>query len=231
MTNPTNQFEENPFTDPVGAREWILAVESESNGVRDKEIYPRLNSWSNNLPPKTAVLEIGAGQGACSKHINQEYYGVEPSTLLVERAIALYGDWFSVGNIYEINQALPNFSFGAVFSVNVWWHLKNLTLASQQFLSVISPGDSFLIITGNPAAWDDWKSLFTITEETDTYFAGHEKTLSTPLSRDIFYTHSAETIIEHLKNAGADTIETELFGTIEGFTNPAFIQITGTRST
>ncbi len=232
MPSPEQTYvpENNSFTDPRVAAEWIWAVENEQDGVRDREIYPRLSDWSKKLPTDACVLEVGSGQGACSPHIDRSYFGVEPSKPLVKRAQELYGAKFTSGTIYELRRSLNDFEPTDAFSTNVWFHLQNVPLASRQFLGVLPTEGSFMIITGNPAAYDDWKNMFVISEETESYFAGSAKTLSGPISRDVFYTHTIDAIATALISAGGENITAEEFGSIDGFSKPAFIQITGTKT-
>ena len=56
-----SQTEENPFENAQVAAEWISSIETEKGLIRDKEIYPRLRTWSQEVDGD--IIDIGAGQG------------------------------------------------------------------------------------------------------------------------------------------------------------------------
>lgn len=231
-------LESNNFfaTDEQVAAEWILDVEGEKDAVRDKEIYPRLRAWSASLPEDADVLEVGCGQGVCSEHIDKSYMGVDPSRHLIERARELYSpdggrDGFRISDIdnldYYLDYLLP---FNAVFSVNVWMHLQYLKTASEQLFGILDAGGELLIITANPDAYGDWLQMFVHPEITGKRVRGPINTITHPMSMTEFWFHDLNKITEAFEVAGFTKIQTEPFGHIRGFREPAFVQITGSKS-
>jgi ubiquinone/menaquinone biosynthesis C-methylase UbiE len=220
--------EENPFEDEKVSQEWIRSVEGEKGLLRDKEIYPRLRNWVENISPEV-VAEIGAGQGICSEKCeltNGKYIGVEPSVHLVKRAKELYennGRSFLVGNAYEL--PIGNETVDASFSINVWFHLENLNLASKELFRVLKNGASFLIITANPEASKLWESWYEDILKEGKKITGKANIPINPLSKNTFYQHSLQEIEEALKNNELNVEKIESFGVIDG--QDVFVSIEG----
>ncbi len=199
------QYEENPFETERVAKEWIGSVEGEEGMFRDKIIYPLLRDWANQND-SGVILEIGSGQGVCSeklKLVKGRYVGVESSQHLTQRAKELYGNEkrdFVVGNAYDL--PLAEGVIDSAFSVNVWFHLGGQESASRELSRVLKNGGRFLIITANPDSYDKWQSLFDDPVVEDGKVVGKVNTPVTPLSKNIFYTHSLEKIKASLEQAG-----------------------------
>jgi len=222
---------ENPFKDPEVARQWINSVENEKGMIRDKEIYPKLEQWVKLFNPKI-VLDIGAGQGICSAHVcflGNKYIGIEPSSLLVERANELYfgeDKDFIIGDAYD----LPIMSefVDAAFSVNVWFHLENLSIASKELSRVLKPGGKFLIITANPQTYDIWRTMYYDAVEDDRKIVGKVKVPVNPMTLNIFYKHTLEEIRSKLIDNNLIITGEEEFGYSSAFTDrPIFVCIFG----
>ncbi len=144
--------------DLEAALDWIRTIEG-SPGVRDKDIYPILNSWIEEIAAQE-ILDLGCGQGVCSEKINlagRRYTGLEPSPFLLARARELYsadGRRFEQGNLYQM--PFPNESFDSVFSIAVWHLLSDLQKATRELDRVLKSGGHFLIIAANPDARAAW---------------------------------------------------------------------------
>jgi ubiquinone/menaquinone biosynthesis C-methylase UbiE len=226
------KFEENPFEHEIVSREWISSVENEKDMARDKEIYPRLTSWMNNVSPEI-VIEIGSGQGICSskmENFDGKYIGVEPSKILTERAIELYKNEnrdFIVGNAYKL--PLENECCDASFAVNVWFHLENLMQATKELARILKPGGKFMIVTVNPDEYVDWLKMYDDIQDDGKKVIGKANTPITPLTRNTFYKHSMDEISESLAENGLKISAVEVFGTGGKSGIKYFIQIMGTK--
>lgn len=220
--------EENPFEDPIVSREWINSVENEKDGSRDKEIYPRLQKWIENIKPGI-VVEIGSGQGICSDKMGNflgKYIGIEPSNHLFVRACELYernGREFIVGSAYEI--PISDELAGAVFSVNVWFHLENIDKASAELERILKRGGKFMIITPNPDSFDLWESWFIDYKKEGKKIVGKVKIPVNPLSKNIIYKHSLKEMEGALKRNGLVVDSVESFSEVDGYN--IFISISG----
>jgi len=221
----------NPFEDIEVAEQWINSVENEKGMIRDKEIYPILKRWAELVNPKT-VLDIGAGQGVCADYVQvngNKYIGVEPSPILVKRAKELYSKLnreFFIGDAYEL--PLASKSVDAAFSVNVWFHLENLNLASKELSRILKNSSKFLIITANPNTYDIWRSMYFDAVEDDKKIDGKVNVPINPMSRNIFYKHDLDEIKKYLIDNDLIIDKIEEFGFISSFTTrPIFISITG----
>ncbi len=214
------------------SNEWIDWVEtSNSNGTREKEIFPYIKKWLIKNKPKI-VADIGCGQGDCSKIIdkNIRYIGIDPSSTLIERANKIYSSVnreFKGGNAYDI--PLVENSVDAIMSIWVWSHLDNLDLAAKQMYSVLKPSGKFLIITANPETYDERKTFYKeyhIKDDllTGNFDLGNGKTLT----NTTLYLHSTKQIEDSLKNNGftiqsidrmgqAGTSDKGLYLVIEGY--------------
>lgn len=230
MTNHL-KIEENPFEIPQVAAEWINSVENEKGLIRDNEIYPFLKRWVSDLHPEL-LIEIGAGQGICSDKISADdftaYIGIEPSTYLVERAIALYSKpdrKFVTGNAYRL--PIENEKADGVFSVNVWFHLADIELAGSELSRILKVGGRFLIITVNPKAYDIWESFYFDYKKEGKKIVGKVKTPINPLSSNTFFEHTFEEIERSLKSNSLRVLETHELGVVEGVQQKLFIAIIG----
>jgi ubiquinone/menaquinone biosynthesis C-methylase UbiE len=220
--------EENPYEEERVSQEWVKSVEGEKGMLRDKEIYPRLKEWVNNISPQVLV-EIGAGQGICSEKcelITGKYIGIEPSHYLVKRAEEKYKNDrrnFLIGNAYDL--PIENELADASFSVNVWLHLENLNLASQELARILKCGANFLIITANPEASELWESWYEDVIREGKKIIGKANVPINPLSRNTFYNHSLQEIKEALKRNDLRIEKIEPFGSVDD--QNAFILIKG----
>lgn len=199
-------LEENPFEDTKIAQEWVNWVETKDyKGTRYTEIYPCLTKWIQEAQPKT-IVDVGSGQGIASEYLGVkdiQYIGVEPSVPLLERAEELYKEKnkrFIVGNAY--NLPLPDESIDAVFSIGVWFHLKNINTASSELARTLKHGGRFLIITANPATYYIWKTFFIEAEERGEMITGKISIRGHALSRNDFYFHPLEKITRALEESG-----------------------------
>lgn len=211
-------MEENPFEDPKIAQEWINWAETKDDSSRYTETYPRVRSWLQKTKART-VVDIGAGQGILSEYLgsnDMEYIGVEPSIALVERAKSLHKEknkTFVIGNAYEL--PLADQSADAAFSINVWFHLRDLEKASQELSRVLKSSGKFLIITGNPKVYDTWKTFFVDPEEekgdviVSRFLGGRDHRM---LSRHRFYLHPLGKIKGALEDNNLTVDEIDNFG-------------------
>lgn len=223
--------EDNPFEDEMIAREWITSIEGEHGKIRDKELYPFLKEWSREL--KGTLLDIGAGQGICADYVQNEnilYIGVDPSPVLVNRAIEKYMTdkrQFIVGGAYAL--PVDDSSVNIVLSVNVWFHLQNLTQAANEVARVLRPDGRFLISTANPGSYHYWEGMFdetaVITEKT---IDGKVNIPIQSLSRNLVFKHSLQEIVLSLENVGLMVSNCSDFGSKEKFSpHGLFINIQG----
>lgn len=226
--------EDNPFEDEIVADEWISSVENETAGIRDNELYPLLKDWAVRVQPKV-IVDIGAGQGICADKLQlpgTTYIGVEPSTALVERANQKYSAAnrsFVIGNAYDI--PLADVYADAAFSVNVWFHLKDLATASQEMARVLKPGGCFLISTGNPAARHTWESFYVGAKKGDGYIDGKVNIPINPLTRNLMFFHTMDEMSKALEGAGLTVDSTKVFGTTTNHKDTGlFVHIEGHKS-
>jgi ubiquinone/menaquinone biosynthesis C-methylase UbiE len=206
------QYEENPFENMEDAQRWITSVETEKGWVRDNDIYPALKKWSGNFGNKR-VLEIGCGQGICSSKMSyNEYIGIDPSQTLIKRAEELYDGTlrnFFVQSVYDIQ--FPDKSFDAAFSVGVWFHLENISKASKEISRVLSDNGKFLIITGTEETFGAWRDFYTTMEISKNKITGTFSDGTTHISRDTFYIHTNNFIIETLEENNLQVTRAESF--------------------
>lgn len=196
--------EENTFEDPVVAKEWIRTIEAEHDFSRDREIYPFLKEWVRTVSPRV-LAEIGSGQGICSSKIRipGKYIGIEPSRTLVDRAKQRYKSSrkkFLMGNAYKI--PLKKHSVDAVFSLGVWFHIKDLAKAHCEIVRTLKPSGELLIITANPDRYGLWEKWFDSPTKHGKKITGRIKVPTGWLSKNIFYFHKEEEIIGSLKKNG-----------------------------
>lgn len=187
------------------AQEWIDWIETDNpEGSREKEIYPFIKKWMKTFKPKS-VVDIGCGQGVCSKLIDQKikYIGVEPAKKLIKRAKEIYeapNRDFIIGDAYKI--PLEDNNAEAVLSVWVWSHLEDLEKAAREMYRILKPGGYFLIITANPDTYDIRKTFYKSFKEYKGYLAGtFNLGKGKVLTNTILYLHTRKKIIEAIKKS------------------------------
>ena len=212
---------DNPFEDIEIAKEWIRSVEGEKEQIRDKYIYPLLVEWLERCGKEKAfdagsvkgrMLDIGCGQGVASQFCKGfEYYGIDSSSELLERAKLIYNKngIFIQGNAYSL--PFENSFFDAVFSINVWFHLADLHKASQELARILSPEGQFLIVTACPDSYDLWMQTF---EDPKHHGKRVDCVANLPLHvklRNTHYLHTHNEIISSLENAKLTVLGTKSF--------------------
>ncbi|MDQ5957330.1 MAG: hypothetical protein QG614_305 [Patescibacteria group bacterium] len=198
------QYEENPFEDELIAKQWINSVEGEKEMVRDNESYPKLRKWFDSTS-KGLLIDIGSGQGVCSDKINgySQYIGVEPSSFLVDRAKELYfasNRNFIVGNAYDL--PLENNSCDQAISLNVWFHLEDISQASKELCRVLKSGGKFWIHTANSESLEAWKDFYINPKIENNKMIGEVKVPVNNLSNNIFYLHTNQDIQKAFEESG-----------------------------
>lgn len=200
--------------DQKSAADWINIIESPGSNIRDNDIYPKLNSWINEVSPNT-ILDLGCGQGVCSEKITLDklqYYGVEPSPFLLQRAQALYGDkkkTFLAGNAYEIPFASSTLE--AVFSIAVWHLLHDIQMAAHELHRVLIEGGHFLIITAHPEHYQAWTSSYSNPQISGNRFTGTIRHEDGSETTDILHLHRFEELRASLENSDLVVLKTESF--------------------
>ncbi len=226
------KYEDNPFEDEIVAKEWINSIENEKGMIRERELLPLLKKWSEDVQPET-IVDIGMGQGGCVDSVQLKnttrYIGIEPSKILVDRAIEKFSGVnreFVEGNAYHLPVA-DNVA-GAAFSVNVWFHLKDLDTASKELSRVLKPGGKFLICTANPGAYKEWASRFDKDAKVDEkVIDGMVYVPINPLSRNLFFKHTMEEMLDAFTRNNLIVDRTELNGIFDRSTIPLFINFFG----
>lgn len=176
-------------------------MEGERGGIRDTFLYPLLREWSDRGNFR-CVLDVGCGQGIASTIVRaDEYVGVEPSVYLVERAKERYANQgtFVVGSAYAL--PFPDATFDAACSINVWFHLKDITSAAREVGRTLQRGGQFLIITANPEAYSVWETLYEQREAHEGMFIGRAHIPLVTLPKNTFYTHTNDAIIAACEEA------------------------------
>lgn len=207
--------EENPFEDPQSAEEWIKAVENDDGNSRDRELYPLLSEWFKELSPKL-VVEIGSGQGVVSSKVDlgqSKYIGIEPSERLVDRAKELYSapnKKFIIGTAYDTT--LSDNVADAVFSLGVWFHIKDLDKAHQEISRILKPNGQFCILNANPNMYSLWESWFENTKKEGKVLEGSFKMPRITLSKNIFYLHTEEEILHSLESNNFEVLSVKKLG-------------------
>lgn len=149
--------------DKKSAINWSNTVEGVSSEKREKDFYPRINSWMDQYSLQK-ILDLGSGQGICATKINlknREYIGVEASPFLVDRAKKLYPVFKSqyiLGNAYEL--PFKDETFDGCFSIAVWHLLENLYKASFELSRVLKKRGRFLLITANQKYEKEWTKSY-----------------------------------------------------------------------
>lgn len=222
--------EDNPFEDERIAKEWINSVEHERGMIRERELYPMLRTWIENVPRGT-IIDIGAGQGRCSELLHDEgkfYIGVEPSAYLVERAREKYQReyrQFIIGNAYDL--PVPDSSAEAAFSINVWFHLADLDTASKELSRILKSQGRFLVCTANPNAFDVWLGMFEDPYTDEQKIDGKVCLPVNPLSRNLLFKHRAEDMLVAFARHGLLVEETVVNGLLPEHAKPLFVSYIG----
>lgn len=206
-------MDDRTFDDET-ALQWIKVIEATKVSVRDKDIYPRVQSWLDSAS-LSAILEIGSGQGICSEKVDLKgghYTGLEPSPKMTERAKELYSDEkrnFVLGNIY----ALPFESncFDGAFSILVWHLLGDLQLASHELARVLKPGGRFLIITANPNSYSAWKAFYSDFQLDGKRLEGTMLLSENSKSHDVLHLHTQNDLVQSLASSSLQVQKTETF--------------------
>lgn len=187
--------------------DWINTIESAGASVREKDIYPKLVSWSEGL---SNVLEIGCGQGVCSTKIAAKYTGIDPSQVLIERAKELYPQHtFLVGDSTKIPFA--DKTFDGVFSIAVWHLIPDIRLATQELYRVLSSNGKFLIISADPANYDAWKKSYHTISMNGKMLTGGRKAFDGTEIQDVLYLHTKNEIFGAMNEAGIFINKMETF--------------------
>lgn len=187
--------------------DWIYTIESAGASVREKDIYPKLVSWSEGL---SNVLEIGCGQGVCSTKITAKYTGIDPSQILIHRAKELYPDHtFLISDSAKL--PYQDKTFDGVFSIAVWHLIEDIKIASQELIRVLSPNGKFLIISADPANYDAWKKSYHTIEMDGKKLTGTRKAFDGTEIQDILYLHSKNDIFGAMNEAGIFINKMETF--------------------
>lgn len=200
--------------DQQTAQQWIRTIENRDNPVRERDVYPLLRSWLEMAAP-TRILEIGCGQGDCSRNINlagRSYVGVDPSPFLIKRAKELYESEqrrFIPGNAY--NLPFAGSEFDGVFSVMVWHLLSDIHAAAQEMRRILRPGGHFLIVTANPAAYAEWAELYTNVKTDGRRFEGDMVRDGTIVDHDVLHLHTLDEIVASLNEASLEVSSVEPF--------------------
>lgn len=226
-------YEDNPFEDQKVAQEWITSIEVEHGKIRDKELYPFLREWSEDL--SGTLVDIGAGQGICADYVQNEritYIGVDPSRTLIERAHEKYSRdkrKFIVGNAYDL--PLEFESADIVLSVNTWFHLEDLEKASQELFRILKPSGIFLISTAHPGSYNYWEGMFdSDVKVSEKKIDGKVNIPVQSLSRNLIFKHTLEEILFALANNGLTVQNTIDFGNKEKFKpDGLFVNILGSK--
>lgn len=220
--------------DEQTARQWIRTIEDGANPVREQDLYPLLRAWVERIAP-TRILEVGCGQGDCSRTINltgRSYVGVDPSPFLIQRARELYASEmrrFQMGNAY----ALPftDGHFDAVFTVMVWHLLSEIQTAAREMSRVTTPGGHFLIVTANPEAYAEWTKLYTNVRTDSRRFEGDMLKDGMIVEHDVLHFHRFDEMVNALTLAGFEIGSIEPFRKSgQGRGREYLVAIRGTRS-
>lgn len=187
--------------------DWIHTIESDKASIRELDIYPKLEAWSQGL---NNVLEIGCGQGVCSTKISANYTGIDPSPTLIKRAKELYPHrHFQIAEASKL--PFEDKSFDGVFSIAVWHLIPDLKLASQELCRVLSSSGKFLIISADPANYDAWKKNYDTIEMNGKKLMGTRKAFDGTDIQDVLYLHSKNEIFSAMNEAGIFINKMETF--------------------
>lgn len=200
--------------DDETALQWIESVEASKFSIRDQDIYPTVRAWLTE-GRITKALEIGSGQGICSDKIDLtalEYIGLEPSSLMFERAKKIYSGQnrsFVLGNAYSLPFAAD--TFDGCFSILVWHLLGDLDLANRELGRVLKSGGNFLIITANPGSYPAWKGFYTTFKMDGKRLEGSMQLTEKHTSHDVLFLHTQDELVNSLRDAGLIVEKTHTF--------------------
>lgn len=206
-------MDDNKF-DEKTAREWINIIEDDKSHIRESDLYPLLRRWIKQASPES-ILDIGCGQGICSKEIDpniSSYTGLDPSAFLIKRAKQLYEDpkrCFITGTIYEM--PFSNDTFEAAFSIATWHLLADLKTASCELNRVLKPNGHYLIVTADPSYYTEWMARYTDHILKGHRFEGRVTLSDGTQSSDVLYLHTFNEIECALTEVGLEVCKTEKF--------------------
>ncbi len=195
--------------DEKSAKNWAQAIESQEISKRDEDFYPKINEWLDKSNSKS-ILDLGCGQGICSKKLNlgnRDYYGVDPSPYLINRAKELYSGLkkrFVLGNAYSL--PFQEKEFDSVFSIAVWHLLEDLDQASSELSRVLNENGSFLIITANSKCQKEWTSAYDHVELDGSKIIGMD---ADSVIQDTFYLRSEDGLVKSLARFGLEVTTKE----------------------
>ncbi len=211
--------------------EWIDWVEeSNSNGNREKEIYPLIKKWLKKTKP-AILVDIGCGQGVCSTLLSKEtkYIGIDASSILLKRALKLYSSLdrqFIKGNVTKI--PLKNNSIDAVMSIWVWSHIKNLELAAEEMWRVLKPEGNFLIVNANPETYNVRRTFYKSYKEKKGLLIGtFDLDNGKILTNSTLYLHSKKRIEDAVKKSGLTIDSIEKLSKAKDYKNGLYLAIQG----
>lgn len=214
--------------------EWIEWVEKDnSKGSREQEIFPLIKKWLSDVKPEN-LLDIGCGQGVCSTIIDEtiSYVGIDPSSVLIERAQKLYTSSnrkFIVGDALAL--PIENEAFKAEMSIWVWSHLQDLETASKEMFRTLLPGGTFLIITANPDTYEERKTFYKLYEENNGLLVGtFDLGEGNQLTDSTLYLYSKEYIKESIKSSGLVIDSFDKLGQLQDYPKGLYIAIQGHRT-
>ncbi len=206
--------------DEKSAKDWAQAIESQKVSKRDEDFYPKINEWLDKSNSKS-ILDLGCGQGICSKKLNldnRNYYGVDPSPYLINRAKELYSEFkerFVLGNVYKL--PFQEKEFDSVFSIAVWHLLEDLDQASSELSRVLIENGSFLIITANSKCQKEWTSAYDHVDFDGSKIIGKD---ANSVVQDTLYLRSDDEFIKSLGKFGLEITKKEdirIWTLIRGF--------------
>jgi SAM-dependent methyltransferase len=209
-------MDDKTFNDQKTALDWIQLIEGERAKIRETDVHPRVREFINSVSP-LEILDIGCGQGICSDKIGlngQNYTGVEPSQIMIDRANELYPQEnrkFVLGDIYKL--PFSDDVFDVAFSVSVWHLLGDLKKAATELSRVLKDDGQFLIITANPEGYSVWTSLYTDSKQEGRRFEGKTLNKDNTESLDVLYLHTFDELVNSLQSVNLKILETETFRT------------------
>ncbi|MFC1647192.1 class I SAM-dependent methyltransferase [Patescibacteria group bacterium] len=223
----------SPLYDQKLANEWIDWVEADDpSSSRKKEIYPLITKWAKDNQSKS-VVDIGCGQGICSKFIDKKikYIGIDQSDVLIKRANKLYSSQirkFIVGNAYNIS--LEDNCCDAIISIWVWSHLDSLDRAASEMYRILKPGGKFLIITANPKTYDIRMSFYESYKEYEDYLVGtFNLGKGKRLTNTILYFHTLDNMKNAIVNSGLIIDNLDTIGLKETYKDGLYVLIRGNK--
>ncbi len=125
-----------------------------------------------------------------------------------------YNRQFNVGNAYNI--PITDGICDSAFSLNVWFHLADIDKASKELSRVLKSGGKFWIHTVNSDEVDTWLSLYNNLEIEKNRAIGEAVVPINNLSRNTYYFHTNEQVIEALEKYGLVVNKIKKLGEIKG---------------